>query len=308
MKIGAVLPQGRLLLDAAAVKAFAQAAEDLGYTHLFSFDHVLGADPQRYTDRALPFTTSDPFHELFSVFSYITACAPRLGLCTGILILPQRQTALVAKQAAEVDLLSGGQLRIGVGTGWNDVEYQALGVPWEGRGRRLDEQIEVLRLLWTQESVSYRGSFHVLDGAGINPRPIQRPIPLWCGGQSERALRRAALACDGYLVPGQPPADPTQSQWPRIFDQIRETRREAGIENHGYGFESRPVPETPDKWEAAVRAWEEIGTTHISVTTLGELRGKPGERENERERDATTTVDDHIADLERVRSALAAFF
>jgi probable F420-dependent oxidoreductase len=308
MKFGAVLPQGRLLLDRGALTAFAQAAQDLGYEHIFCFDHVLGADPMRYTDRPLPFDTSDPFHEPFTTFAFLTACAPRLHFCTGVLILSQRQTALVAKQAAEVDFLSGGKLRIGIGSGWNEVEYEALGMPWAGRGRRLDEQIEILRLLWTQESVTYEGTLHTIDGAGINPLPVQRPIPIWIGGHSAPALRRAALSGDGYLVPGQAPVLPEGSKWPEVFEQIRERRRKAGLPIDGFGFEVRPVPPTPEEWDASVRAWESLGVTHMSVTTLGALRATPGARQQERELDASTTVEDHIAELQTAREALAAFF
>jgi probable F420-dependent oxidoreductase len=308
VEIGAVLPQGRLLLDRGAVRAYAQAVQDLGYTYVFAFDHVLGVDPATTDGRDLPFTNVDPFHEPLTTFAFMTACAPELGFCTGVLILPQRQTALVAKQAAEVDFLSGGRLRLGIGSGWNEAEYEALGVPWTRRGSILDEQIETLRLLWTRESTEYRGDYHQFAGVGINPLPVQRPIPLWIGGRSRRALRRAALVGDGYLVPGQPPPDPDDSDWPALFADIRRMRAEAGLATETYGFEARPVPVTPDGWEDSVRAWERIGTTHVSVTTLGDLRGKPGERENERQRDAQTTVDDHIRELDETRSALARFF
>jgi probable F420-dependent oxidoreductase len=285
--------------------AFAQAVQDLGYEYVFSFDHVLGADPHRHTKHALPYTLADPFHELFTVFAFITATAPQLGLCTGVLVLPQRQTALVAKQAAEIDFLSGGRLRVGVGSGWNKVEYEALGSPWQTRGPRLDEQIQVLRLLWTQSSVSFRGSFHTLDGAGLNPLPVQKPIPIWIGGGSRTAVRRAALVGDGYLVPGQPPADPLQSPWPEVIAAIYEMRRSEGLDLESYGVEARPIPFRVEGWEVTARAWQAAGATHISVTTLGALRGKPHQRAKERERDGLTSVDDHIAELVLVRSALS---
>ena len=308
IQIGVVLPQGRLLLDRGALEAFAHAVQDLGYRHILSFDHVLGADPLSYAGRPLPYNTSDPFHELFTAFAFITACAPRLAFCAGVLVLPQRQTALVAKQAAEVDFLSGGRLRIGIGSGWNDVEYQALGVPWSDRGRRLDEQIEVLRLLWTQESVSYTGTFHVIRGAGLNPLPIQQPIPIWVGGESERALRRATLLGDGYILPGQPPASPDGTRWPGVFEQMRRMRHDAGRGADSFGFEVRPIPGAISEWDATARDWEAIGATHLSITTLGEFRGRPAHRRRERQRDSTTSVEDHIAELEQVRSVLAPFF
>lgn len=320
MRVGAVFPQGRLLLDRGAVVAFAQAAQDLGYRHLFCYDHVLGAEPSRYTerwpDRMLAYDAGDPFHEPLTLAAFLTAVAPKLEFLTGVLILPQRQTALVAKQAAEVDFLSGGRLRLGVGSGWNESEYEALGVPWSTRGRRFDEQIEVLRLLWTKDVATYRGRFHTLAEAGLNPLPVQRPIPIWVGGSSEAAVRRAALLGDGYLAMGHAPALPRASALPATFERIRELRREAGLPD-AFGIEIRPVPSSPDEWPEAVTAWADDGVTHLSVTTLPRRRAAfrgapewlgltPDERARERALDAAgTTVDDHIAELEAAREALA---
>jgi probable F420-dependent oxidoreductase len=324
VRVGAVFPQGRLLLDRGAAVAFAQAAQDLGYHHLFCYDHVLGVEPVRYVerwpDRMFAYDAGDPFHEPLTLAAFLTAAAPELEFLTGVLILPQRQTALVAKQAAEVDFLSGGKLRLGLGSGWNEAEYEALGVPWARRGRRLDEQIEVLRLLWTQDVVTYRGEFHVLDNVGLNPLPAQQPIPIWTGGASEAAHRRAARLADGYLSMGHARALPDASGLPATFERIRALRREAGLAVEGFGIEVRPLPASPDDWPQTVTAWAEVGVTHLSVTTLPGataasrgsaewLRLTPAERARAREIDtAKTTVDEHIAELEAARTALAPWF
>lgn len=309
------------MLDRSAVTAFAQAAQDLGYHHLFCYDHVLGVEPVRYRERwpdgMFAYDAADPFHEPLTLAAFLTATAPRLEFLTGVLILPQRQTALVAKQAAEVDFLSGGKIRLGLGSGWNQAEYEALGVPWAARGRRLDEQIDVLRLLWTQDVVTYRGEFHVLDNVGLNPLPVQRPIPIWTGGSSEAAHRRAALLADGYLSMGHAPALPSESDLPGTFERIRTLRGAAGLPVDGFGIEVRPLPASPEDWPETVTAWAGAGVTHLSVTTLpgskAASRGAaewsrltPAERARERVLDgAKTTVDDHIAELEAAQAALA---
>ena len=183
----------------AAIRAYAQAAEELGFTHLTSYDHVLGADPAGHPGFSGPYTAESMFHEPFVLYGYLAAVAPKLELVTGIIILPQRQTVLVAKQAAEVDILTGGRFRLGVGQGWNAVEYEALGMDWDTRGRRMEEQIELLRRLWQEPVLSFEGRFHTITAAGINPLPVQRPIPIWMGGSSvrgaetDRAARRRLL-------------------------------------------------------------------------------------------------------------------
>src|SRR6266536_4514879 len=188
MRIGAVFPQTEIGNDPGAIRAWAQAVEDLGYRHVLAFDHVLGAGVDTRRDWSGPYSSEDPFHEVFGLFGYLAAVTRVVELVTGILILPQRQTALVAKQAAEVDVLSGGRLRLGIGIGWNEVEYEALGESFGDRGNRAEEQIEVLRQLWTQPLVTHKTANHVIDNAGINPLPIQRPIPVWFGGAAEPVL------------------------------------------------------------------------------------------------------------------------
>ncbi|MDE2969186.1 MAG: LLM class F420-dependent oxidoreductase, partial [Chloroflexota bacterium] len=189
MKLGVIFPQTEIGNDPGAIREFVQAAEELGYEHILAYDHVLGADPAKHPNWGGAYTMDSAFHEPFVLFGYLASVTSTIKLTTGIIILPQRQTALVAKQAAEVDVLSNGRLRLGVGLGWNRVEYEALGQDFHNRGRRVEEQIALMRRLWTEESVDFDGKWHTVDGAGINPMPVQRPIPIWMGGGAEPVLR-----------------------------------------------------------------------------------------------------------------------
>ena len=208
MYIGVNLPMTEIGADVGAIRDFAQAAEDLGYTSIRILDHVLGADPEHHPEvEHFPYTHKSVIHEPLTLMSYLAAITKKIHLVTGIIILPQRQTVLVAKQAAEVDVLSGGRLRFGIGLGWNPVEYEALGEDFHNRGRRCEEQIEVLRALWTQEVVSFSGRWHQISHAGLNPLPVQRPIPLWIGAGWSRdpipvdaALRRIGRLADGWFA------------------------------------------------------------------------------------------------------------
>jgi probable F420-dependent oxidoreductase len=195
MHIGVVFPQTEIGADAMGVRVYAETVERLGYTHLLAYDHVLGADPAVHAPWTGPYDVHTSFHEPFVLFGYLAA-ATSLELVTGVIILPQRQTALVAKQAAEVDLLTGGRFRLGVGIGWNAVEYAALGKTFTDRGRRSEEQVALLRRLWTEQSVTFDGEHEQVIGAGISPLPIQRPIPIWFGAQSPPAYRRAGRLAD----------------------------------------------------------------------------------------------------------------
>jgi probable F420-dependent oxidoreductase len=182
MQLGVVFPQTEIGNDPSIIRDYAQTAEGLGYSHILAYDHVLGASVKNRTDWRGPYTSDTPFHEPFVLFGYMASITERVGFTTGVIILPQRQTALVAKQAAQVDLLSGGRLRLGVGIGWNEVEYEALGEEFGNRGRRMEEQVELLRRLWTEPVVDFTGRWHRVPEAGINPLPVQRPIPVWIGG------------------------------------------------------------------------------------------------------------------------------
>ncbi|MGE5274416.1 MAG: LLM class F420-dependent oxidoreductase [Verrucomicrobiota bacterium] len=265
MQIGVVFPQTEIGADAGAVRAFGQAAQEIGYRHLLAYDHVLGADVSTRPEWPGPYTSEHRFHELFVLFGYLAGVAPGLELVAGVLVLPQRQTALVAKQAAEVDLLTGGRLRLGVGLGWNHVEFEALGEDFRNRGRRSEEQIEVLRRLWTEPVVDFDGRWHRIPAAGINPLPVQRPIPIWIGGSAEVAIRRAARIADGFF-----PQRPLEGGWPATMVRFRSWAEEAGRDPGSIGVEQRVDVSggTPDDWRADVDEWRALGATHVSLVTM----------------------------------------
>jgi probable F420-dependent oxidoreductase len=266
MHYGVVFPQTEFGNDPSAIRDYAQAAEALGYDYLLVYDHILGAHPQREPKLTGPYTDQHPFHEPMVLFGFLAGVTRSLQLTTGILILPQRQTALVAKQAAEVDVLSGGRLRLGIGLGWNHVEYEALGENFKNRGRRVEEQVEVLRRLWTEPLVDFRGDFHVIDNAGLNPMPVQRPIPLWFGGSAEPALRRAARLADGWMPAGRKPDDDTK----RLLAQLEKFLEEAGRDRKMFGIDPWiSLANTPkEEWRKRVDAWQALGATHIGVDTM----------------------------------------
>jgi probable F420-dependent oxidoreductase len=265
MQLGAVFPQTEIGPDPAGVRAFAQAAQELGFRHLLAYDHVLGADVSARPDWPGPYTAEHQFHEIFVLFGYLAAAAPGLELVTGVLVLPQRQTALVAKQAAEIDILTGGQFRLGVGLGWNFVEFEALGEEFGNRGRRAEEQIELLRRLWTEPVVTFEGRYHRVPAAGINPLPVQRPIPVWIGGSAEPAIRRAARIADGYF-----PQRPLEDGMPATLERFRSWAAEAGRDPDAIGIEWRlnVADGTPDDWRREAEEWRELGATHLSVATM----------------------------------------
>ncbi len=262
MQLGVVFPQTEVGADPAGVRAYAEAAQGLGYEHLVAYDHVLGADPAGHPGFSGPYTHETMFHEPLVLFGFLAAVAAGLELFTGILILPQRQTVLVAKQAAEVDVLTGGRLRLGAAIGWNAVEYEALGMDFKDRGRCIDEQIEVLRKLWTEPVVTFEGRYHCITAAGLNPMPVQRPIPVWLGGSSERAYRRAARLGDGMYV-----NSPLEGGWQATFEKLHEWRREG----QPFGLEASidAAEGTPDDWRAQADEWRSLGATHLSVNTMG---------------------------------------
>jgi probable F420-dependent oxidoreductase len=266
MRVGVVFPQLEIGSDPVAIRDYAQAAESLGYAHLLVYDHVLGADVRHYPGWNGPYNHRDMFHEPFVLFGYLAAITQRLELVTAVIILGQRQTTLVAKQAAEVDVLSGGRLRLGFGTGWNYVEYEALGENFHNRGRRSEEQIAVLRALWTQEVVDFKGRWHRINHAGLNPLPVQRPIPVWLGGRVEAVIQRVARIADGWF-----PQFPPDSQGQETIARLHRYAREAGRDPASIGIEGRISigKRTPDDWRQEAEAWERLGATHLSVNTMG---------------------------------------
>jgi probable F420-dependent oxidoreductase len=265
MRFGVVFPQTEIGADPAAIRDFAQAAESLGYHHLLAYDHVIGANPVNRPGWRPPYTHKDAFHEPFVLFAYLAGLTSKIELVTGIIILPQRQTVLVAKQAAALDVLSHGRLRLGIGIGWNPVEYEALGEDFHNRGQRSEEQIEIMRRLWTNELVTYEGRWHKITDAGLNPLPIQRPIPVWFGGSDDRALRRLGRLGDGWF----PLLDP-DDRCRAAIEKIHSYARSAGRDPNAIGLEGRvPIGHgSPETWLKRVEAWKKLGATHITVNTM----------------------------------------
>lgn len=266
MHIGLVYPQTEYLADPAAVRDYAQTAEALGFSHILAYDHVLGANPDRPGGWTGPYTYQTPFMEPFVLFSHMAAVTTRLGFATGILILPQRETALVAKQAATLDVLCGGRLRLGIGTGWNEVEYVALGQDFHTRGRRQEEQIEVLRALWTQELVTFKGRWHDIPDAGLNPLPVQRPIPLWFGGHADVVLRRLARLGDGWM-PGfrtAAAAAETLATLDGYLAAAGRSRADIGLEPRLHWGDG-----DLDALGRTLAGWRAVGATHVSLNTMG---------------------------------------
>ncbi|HOU40555.1 MAG TPA: LLM class F420-dependent oxidoreductase [Promineifilum sp.] len=266
MQIGLVYPQTEYPADPAAVRDYAQTAEALGFAHVLAYDHVLGANPDRPGGWSGPYTYQTSFMEPFLLFTYMAAVTTRLGFATGILILPQRETALVAKQAATLDVLCGGRLRLGIGTGWNEVEYIALGQDFHTRGRRQEEQIEVLRALWTQELVTFKGRWHDIPDAGLNPLPVQRPIPLWLGGHADAVLRRLARLGDGWL-PGFRTAEAATGALATLDGYLAEagrSRADIGLEPRLHWGDG-----DLDALGRTLAGWRAAGATHVSLNTMG---------------------------------------
>lgn len=266
MRIGAIFPTKEIGSDPGAVREWTQGVEEMGFTHALVYDHVLGANTARRPDWQGPYDMHDPFHEPFTLLAFMAAVSERLELVTGVVILPQRQTALVAKQAAEVDVLSRGRLRLGVGLGWNEVEYEALGKDFSNRGARVEEQIELMRRLWTEPAVEHSGRWESVPDAGINPLPVNRPIPVWMGGGfAPRALRRIGRLADGWI-----PLHPPNERGREALETIRAAAREAGREEAEIGIEGRlPLDlEREDRWAEMTEAWRAFGATHLGAYTM----------------------------------------
>jgi probable F420-dependent oxidoreductase len=265
MNIGVVFPQTEIGADVEVVRRYAQRVEELGFTHVLAYDHVVGADPAVHRGWQGPYDVSTTFHEPFVLFGYLAAITS-IELVPGIIILPQRQTALVAKQAAEVDLLSRGRFRLGVGLGWNAVEYEALGKSFSDRGRRVGEQVELLRRLWTERTVTFDGTYEKVTGAGLAPLPLQQPIPVWFGAASPPAYRRAGRLADGWF-PQVPPGHGLEE----ARAMVHEAAVEAGRDPAALGMEGRVSwgEGGAQKLAEQVRKWSDAGATHLSVNTMG---------------------------------------
>lgn len=267
MKIGVVYPQNELPADPETLKTFAQAVEDSGFDHLLTFEHVLGANPDRPGGWTGSYTHQDAFWDPFTMFSFLAGCGIKLEFVTGILILPQRQTALVAKQAACLDVLCHGKFRMGIGLGWNEVEYIAQGEDFHNRGVREEEQVDVLRQLWTKPLVTFSGKWHQIPDAGLKPMPVQQPIPIWFGGSHELAIRRMARLGDGWF----PSARKVEDARPKL-DMLRTELKANGRDTAAFGIEPR-LPfsvERADDFRKNMDDWMREGASHISVNTIGQ--------------------------------------
>lgn len=298
MQIGVVFPQNEIGADAGAVRAFAEAADALGYRHLLAYDHVLGADTAMRPDWSGPYDLEDTFHEPFVLFSWL-AGQTTLEFATAILVGPQRQTALVAKQAAELDILSGGgRLRLGLGIGWNRVEYQALGQSFADRAPRLDEQVAVLRRLWSEPSVTFNGTYHTIQGAGIAPLPITRPIPVWLGAMAPAALRRVGRIADGWFPQVRPGGGLEEA-----LEVIAGAASEAGRDPESIGMEGQVLwtPDDPDRLAHHADRWRRAGASYLALNTMGTVAKaamEPGASAS------ASVVDGHIALLSAAAEVL----
>jgi probable F420-dependent oxidoreductase len=267
VRIGVTFPQTEFGNDPIAIRDFARTVEGLGYRHILAYDHVLGADTSVRPDWSGPYTALTPFHEIFVLFGYLAAVTESLELVTGVVILPQRQTALVAKQAAEVDVLSGGRMRLGIGVGWNEVEYEGLDKEFGNRGARSEEQIALMRALWSAPVITFDGRWERIDAAGINPLPVQRPIPIWIGGYVEETLRRVGRIGDGWILrENQPPDEASRA----TIARLRDYARDAGRDPNDIGLEPRlnVGRGNPEEWPAFVEGWRDLGATHLSLNTM----------------------------------------
>lgn len=295
MRIGAVYPQIEVSADPGAAKAFAVAVEDLGYDHILAFDHVVGGNPSGNA-REHFYTNQHAFLEPLMCFAHMAAVTERIEFISGILISPQRQTVLIAKQAATLDFLSGGRLRLGIGIGWNTIEYEALGTDFSVRGKRSEEQIDLLRRLWTEPLVTFDGKWDRITDAGINPLPKQRPIPIWIGGHKDVAVHRAARLADGWL-PLFPPDERGAAKVATFKQYVADAGRDmadVGLEswinvgNYDDGFGALCLSE--ESWHQWTSGWKELGATHISVNTM---------------KSGFTSVDQHIEKLAQFKQVMA---
>ncbi|HEY8385756.1 MAG TPA: LLM class F420-dependent oxidoreductase [Porticoccaceae bacterium] len=283
MKIGIIYPQTELQGDPEAVRRIGLATEELGFDHLLTYDHVLGATHDREPKLNGPYTEKHPFHDPFVMFAYLAGITQRIEFATGILILPQRQTVLVARQAADLDLLSQQRLRLGMGIGWNYVEYDAMGQDFRTRGKRMDEQIELIRRLWNEPLVSAKGQFDTFDRVALNPRP-KRTIPIWLGGFADVALQRAARIGDGFIF-----VDGAVEALEHV-ERMKQLLREQDRPVESFGLHCNMLrARTPEAVVEMVKRWQEAGGTHVSVNTMGQ---------------GFATIDEHIAHITRVADAL----
>jgi probable F420-dependent oxidoreductase len=294
MELGTLLPWSDIGGDPAVIREYAQAAESIGYDFLEAPDHVLGVNAASRPgwDRN---DNNDLFHDPFVLFGFLGGCTSKLGFSTGVLILPQRQTVLVAKQAACLDVLSGGQFRLGIGVGWNEVEFTGLNENFHNRGRRSEEQVQVMQKLWAEPHVSFKGRWHTIEDAGINPRPASGKVPVWFGGHHDRTLERIAKFGDGWMPNAyMPGAEATQ-----VLGKLRRLAEATGRDPAQVGIEAWVSMGTGSEadWAKETRFWKAAGASHICLTTTFNRR--------HHKRISGHTLSDHLAALRRYHSAVA---
>jgi len=293
MELGTLLPEGDIGGAPATVHEYAQAAEALGYDFLEAPDHVLGANEASAAESGR--TGAGLYHDPFVLFGYLAGCTTKLGFSTGVLILPQRQTVLVAKQAACLDVLSGGRFRLGIGVGWNEVEFTGLNENFHNRGRRSEEQVQVMQKLWAEPHVTFKGRWHTIDDAGINPRPASGRVPVWFGGHHDRTLERIAKWGDGWM----PNAYPPDHSATEILDRLRRLTEAAGRDPASVRIEVWVSMGTGNEadWAKETRFWKAAGASHICLTTTFNRR--------HHKRIPGHTLSDHLAALRRYHRAVA---
>ena len=295
MQLGASIPVGDIGTGGAVMRDYAQAAEGLGYDYLVSPDHVLGGNPNVDHGGRRMGTTATAYHDPFVLFAYLAGVTQKVGFCVGVLILAQRQAALVAKQAASLDELSGGRFRLGVGVGWNEIEFQGLGMDFHTRGKRSEEQVRFMQALWAQPHVKFDGEFHKLDDGGINPRPKSGRVPIWFGGHAEATYRRAAKYGDGFMPLQYPPGDKALE----AFEKLRGMIKAAGRDPASVGLEVwvSPGMGNEDDWRKEISFWKKAGVTHVNAHTsyVSAIH----------KRIAGKTYNDHLTAITRYRKAVA---
>ena len=301
MQVGVIFPQLDIGADPGPVREYAQGVEGLGFTHITAFDQVVGLDRTRFERWPYVHDHEDLFHEVFVLFGFLAGLTSRIGLATGVLVLPQRQTALVAKQAAEVDVLSGGRLRLGIGVGIKPEEFEALEIAYPRRGRRCEEQMALMRALWTNELVDFEGEWHRVRHGGINPLPVQRPIPIWIGGHSPPVLDRIARSANGWMPNFEP-----DEEGAAIVARLHDRARAHGRDPADIGFEPtvNVLGRTPEQWREDALAWRALGATHLSANTMQEEWDEVAGMWSKAEGARIERADAHLEVLERYLEAV----
>jgi len=294
MQLGASLPVGDIGTGPTIMRDYAQAVEGLGFDYLVCPDHVLGADPAKIPAGVRMGSNATAYHDPFVLFGFLAGVTKKIGFAAGVLILAQRQAALVAKQAACLDELSGGRFRLGVGVGWNEIEFQGLGMDFHTRGKRSEEQVRFMQALWANPTTTFDGKFHQLTDGGINPRPKSGKVPVWFGGHAEATLKRVAKYGDGFMPNRWPPGDEVLATFAKLREMIKAAGRKP--EDVGLDVWVSPGKGTEEDWRRDISFWKKAGVTHITAHTTftsaihARIAGK--------------SYDDHLKAITRYRAAV----